>query len=91
LLLRVIFYAYYRRHTSSRVTERLCKIDLKLIALAASRQAHATTIADFVISNYKAMSRLFYKVLFIFGQSGLIDKEHFSTDGCKLPTNASEQ
>ncbi|MFT5550420.1 MAG: transposase, partial [Candidatus Azotimanducaceae bacterium] len=50
LLLRVIFYAYYRGHTSSRVIERLCKTDLKFIALAAGRQPHFTTIANFVSS-----------------------------------------
>ncbi|CCK76970.1 Transposase, IS4 family [Oleispira antarctica RB-8] len=91
LLLRVIFYAYYRGHTSSRVIERLCKTDLKFIALAAGRQPHFTTIANFVSSNCEAMSRLFHKVLLICDQSGLIGKEHFAIDGCKLPTNASKQ
>jgi fructose-1,6-bisphosphatase len=37
------------------------------------------------------MSRLFRKVLLICDQSGLIGKEHFTIDGCKLPTNASKQ
>ena len=91
LLLRVIFYAYYRGHTSSRVIERLCKTDLKFIALAAGRQPHFTTIANFVSSNCEAMSRLFHKVLLICDESGLIGKEHFAIDGCKLPTNASKQ
>ena len=91
LLLRVIFYAYYRGHTSSRVIERLCKTDLKFIALAAGRQPHFTTIANFVSSNCEAMGHLFHKVLLICDQSGLIGKEHFAIDGCKLPTNASKQ
>ena len=91
LLLRVIFYAYYRGHTSSRVIERLCKTDLKFIALAAGRQPHFTTIADFVSSNCEAINRLFHKVLLICDASGLIGKEHFAIDGCKLPTNASKQ
>jgi transposase len=91
LLLRVIFYAYYRGNTSSRVIERLCKTDLKFIALAAGRQPHFITIANFVSSNCEAMSRLFHKVLLICDQSVLIGKEHFAIDGCKLPTNASKQ
>ena len=91
LLLRVIFYAYYRGHTSSRVIERLCKTDLKFIALAAGRQPHFTTIANFVSSNCEAMGHLFHKVLLICDKSGLIGKEHFAIDGCKLPTNASKQ
>jgi hypothetical protein len=37
------------------------------------------------------MGHLFHKVLLICDQSGLIGKEHFAIDGCKLPTNASKQ
>lgn len=91
LLLRVIFYAYYRGHTSSRVIERLCKTNLEFIALAAGRQPHFTTIANFVSLNYEAMDHLFHKLLPICYQSCLIGKEHFAIDGCKLPTNASKQ
>ncbi len=91
LLLRVIVYAYYRSHTSSRVIQNLCKTDLKFIALAAGRQPHFTTIADFVSGNCEAIGGLFHKVLLICDKSGLIGKEHFAIDGCKLPTDASKQ
>jgi len=91
LLLRVIFYAYYRGQTSSRVIESLCKTDLKFMALASGHQPHFTTIADFVSNHCEAVSTLFHKVLLICDQSGLIGKEHFAIDGCKLPTNASKQ
>ena len=91
LLLRVIFYAYYRGHTSSRVIEGLCKTDLKFMALASGYQPHYTTIADFVSNNCEAVSALFHKVLLICDQSGLIGKEHFAIDGCKLPSDASKQ
>ena len=37
------------------------------------------------------MGYLFHKILLICDQSGLIGKEHFAIDGCKLPTNASKQ
>ncbi|MCP4321477.1 MAG: transposase, partial [Alteromonadales bacterium] len=70
LLLRVIFYAYYRGHTSSRVIQNLCKTDLKFIALAAGRQPHFTTIADFVSGNCEAIGGLFHKVLLICDKSG---------------------
>jgi len=91
LLLRIIFYAYYRGITSSRVIERSCKTDLKFIALSAGMQPHFTTIADFVSSNCDAINSLFHKVLLICDSSGLIGKEHFAIDGCKLPTDASKQ
>ncbi len=91
LLLRVIFYAYYRGITSSRVIERSCQTDLTFMALAAGKRPHFTTIADFVSSNSEAMSSLFHKILLICCQSGLVGKEHFAIDGCKLPSDASKQ
>lgn len=91
LLLRVIFYAYYRGITSSRVMERCCRTDFKFIALASGLHPHFTTIADFVSSNCDAINTLFHKVLLICDKSGLIGKQHFAIDGCKLPTNASRQ
>lgn len=91
LLLRVVFYAYYRGITSSRVIERSCQTDLKFMALAAGKRPHFTTIADFVSSNSEAMCALFHKVLLICCKSGLVGKEHFAIDGCKLPSDASKQ
>lgn len=91
LLLRVIFYAYYRGITSSRVIERSCQTDLTFMALAAGKRPHFTTIADFVSSHSEAMSALFHKVLLICCKSGLVGKEHFAIDGCKLPSDASKQ
>ena len=91
LMLRVIIYAYYRGVTSSRTIERLCKTDLKFMALAAGRAPHFTTIADFISSNCGAVSELFHKLLLVCDESGLIGKEHFAIDGCKLPSDASRQ
>ena len=91
LLLRVVFYAYYRGITSSRAIERACKNDLKFMALASGRVPHFTTIADFVSSHSEAMKTLFHKVLLICCESGLVGKEHFAIDGCKLPSDASKQ
>jgi hypothetical protein len=54
-------------------------------------QPHFTTIADFVSTNCQAINGLFHKVLLVCDQSGLIGKEHFAIDGCKLPTDASKQ
>lgn len=91
LLLRIIFYAYYRGVSSSRTIANLCKTDLKFMALAVGKQPHFTTIADFVSSNSDAIKHFFHRVLLICDKSGLIGKEHFAIDGCKLPTNASKE
>ena len=56
LLLRIIFYAYYRGITSSRTIANLCKTDLKFMTLAVGKQPHFITVADFVSSN-RAVNR----------------------------------
>lgn len=91
LLLRVIFYSYYRGITSSRRIAQACETDLKFMALAVGKRPHFTTIADFVSGHTEAMSILFHKVLMVCCQSGLVGKEHFAIDGCKLPSDASKQ
>ena len=91
LLLRIIFSAYYRGITSSRVIARLCETDLTFIALAVGTRPHFTTIADFVSSNNEAVKDLFHRILLICDESALVGKEHFAVDGCKLPTDASKE
>ena len=85
LLLRIIFYAYYRGVTSSRVIESLCKTDLKFMALAGGETPHFTTIANFVSAYPEAIGDVFHKVLLVCDESGLIGKEHF----CLLYTSPS--
>lgn len=91
LLLRVVFYAYYRGITSSRTISELCKTDLKFMALAAGRQPHFTTIANFISGHPDAIVDVFHKVLLVCDKSKLIGKKHFAIDGCKLPSDASRQ
>ena len=91
LLLRVIFYAYYRGITSSRVIESLCKTDLKFMALAGGETPHFTTFAKFVSGYPEAIADVFQKILLVCDESGLIGREHFAIDGCKLPSDASKQ
>jgi len=52
---------------------------------------HFTTIADFVSSHCEAIEKLFHRVLLTCDTSGLIGKEHFSIDDCKLPTDTWKQ
>ena len=91
LLLRVILYGYYRGITSSRTIASLCKTDLKFMSLAGGDTPHFTTIADFVSSQPEAIADVFHRILLVCDDSGLIGKEHFAIDGCKLPSDASKQ
>ena len=78
VLMRIVFYAYYRGITSSRTIASLCKTDLKFMALAGGDTPHFTTIADFVSSKPSAIAEVFQRVLMICDESGLIGKEHFA-------------
>lgn len=77
--------------TSSRVIASLCQTDLKFMALAGGESPHFTTIANFVSDYPDAIADVFQKILLVCDESGLIGKEHFAIDGCKLPSDASKQ
>jgi len=91
VLMRVIIYAYYRGITSSRVISSLCRTDLKFMALAGGETPHFTTIADFVSSKPDAIADVFQRILLICDESGLIGRDHFAIDGCKISSDASKQ
>ena len=61
------------------------------MALSADMHPHFTTIADFVSSSSEPIIELFRDVLLICNKLGLIGKEMFAVDGCKLGSNASKE
>ena len=61
------------------------------MALSADTQPHFTTIADFIASLDREILRLFLEVLMICDAMGLIGKEMFAVDGCKMASNASKE
>lgn len=91
ILLKIILYAYSRGIVSSRQIERGCRDNIIFMALSADSQPHFTTVADFVAFNSEAMATLFGDVLLICDELGLIGRELFAVDGCKLPANASKE
>src|SRR5215468_9150659 len=91
ILLKIILYAYARGITSSREIERSCQENIIFMALSADTHPHFTTIADFVSSSSEPIIGLFRDVLLICNKLGLIGKEMFAVDGCKLGSNASKE
>ncbi len=91
ILLKIILYAYCRGITSSRKIEQCCRENVVFMALSADTQPHFTTIADFISMLDQEIVRLFLEVLMICDEMGLIGKEMFAVDGCKLPSNASKE
>lgn len=61
------------------------------MALSADTQPHFTTIADFISTANEEVIRLFLEVLMVCDEMGLIGKEMFAVDGCKMPSNASKE
>lgn len=91
ILLKIIVYAYSRGITSSRRIAQCCRENVVFMALSADTRPHFTTIADFISTLDQEITRLFLEVLLICDEMGLIGKEMFAVDGCKLPSNASKE
>ena len=91
VLLKIVILAYSKGITSSRKMEALCRENILFMAISADTQPHFTTLADFVSSNHEQIAKLFQQVLLICGHAGLIGKDMFAIDGCKLPSNASKE
>jgi len=91
VLLKIVLYAYARGLISSREIERACRENVVFMALSADTQPHFTTIAHFISSMAEAIRPIFRDVLLYCDELGLIGKELFAIDGCKLPSNASKE
>ena len=91
ILLKIILYAYSRGITSSRKIARCCEENIIFMALSADTRPHFTTIADFISSADQEIIKLFLQVLLTCDSMGLIGKEMFAIDGCKLPADASKE
>jgi transposase len=91
ILLKIILFAYSRGIVSSRRIAQACEENIIFMALSCDTQPHFTTIADFVSTMDKEITRLFREVLLVCDDMGLIGKEMFAIDGCKLPSNASKE
>lgn len=91
ILLKIIFLAYSRGVTSSRRIEEYCQYNTLFMAMSANSRPHHTTIAKFVSTMENEIKDLFIQVLMVCDKRGLIGKEMFAIDGCKLPSNASKE
>lgn len=91
VLLKIVLYAYSRGLVSSRSIERACRDTIVFMALSGDTQPHFTTIANFVSSLSAEITQVFRDVLLVCDEQGLIGKQMFAVDGCKLPSNASKE
>jgi transposase len=91
IMLKIVIYAYSKGMLSSREIEKACQENVMFMALSANTRPHFTTIAHFISYLSDGIDDLFLSVLMYCDQLGLIGKEMFAIDGCKISSNASKE
>ena len=91
VLLKIVLFGYSRGLVTSRSIEQACRENVVFMALSADSQPHYTTLAHFISSMGNVIEPVFRDVLLYCDELGLIGKEMFAIDGCKLPSNASKE
>ncbi len=91
ILLKIVLLAYSRGVTSSRKIEALCRENVVFMAISADSRPHFTSIAHFISGCPEQIASLFQQIILICDDLGLIGKEMFAVDGCKMPSNASKE
>ncbi|MCU7837740.1 MAG: transposase [gamma proteobacterium symbiont of Taylorina sp.] len=91
VMLKIILFAYSRGLISSRRISRACKTNITFMSLSGDIQPHYTSIASFVASMKDQIEPLFTEVLMICDKEGLIGRQMFAIDGCKISSNASKE
>jgi transposase len=90
VLLKIVCYGYSRGMITSREIARACRENVVFMALSADTQPHYTTIASFIRTMSDVIEPIFRDILLYCDELGLIGREMFAIDGCKLPSNASK-
>jgi transposase len=87
VLLKIVLLAYSRGIFSSRDIACTCEQNIIFMALSGNTLPHFTTIAYFISSMENQIKSIFTDVLMYCDEVGLIGKNMFTIDGCKLPSN----
>ncbi len=91
ILLKIILFAYSKGITSSREIQWCCETNIIFKALSCDTVPHYTTLASFVSGRSEEIEALFEQVLLICDEQGLLGKELFAIDGCKMSSNAAKE
>jgi len=91
IMMKTVIYAYARGILFSRDIERQCQENVMFMALSANTRPHFTTIAEFISTLSDGIEPIFLDVLMYCDKLGLIGKEMFAIDGCKISSNASKE
>ncbi|WP_119396541.1 IS1182 family transposase [Salinibius halmophilus] len=91
VLLKIVLFAYSKGIRSSREIQWQCQHNIIFKALSCDAVPHFTTIAAFISERREQVISLFEQILLICDQQGLLGKELFAIDGCKMRSNAAKE
>ena len=91
IMLKIILFAYSRGTISSRRIALACRTNITFMSLSGDIQPHYTSIASFVAKMHDQIEPLFTQILMICDKEGLIGRNMFAIDGCKISSNASKE
>ncbi len=91
LMLKIILLGYAHGLVSSRRIAKACEHNIMFMSLSGDVQPHFTSIAAFVARMHEQIAPLFTQVLMICDEEGLIGRNMFAIDGCKIKSNASKE
>ena len=89
MMVGLVLYAYAIGVTTSRAIERRCVDDVAFRVISGNRQPDHATIARFLVRHQAAISDLFFDVLALCQQAGMINVGTVAVDSTKLAANAS--
>jgi len=90
MMTKLILYAYCTGKPSSRKVEQATYDQVPFRFLAAEQHPDHDTIANFRTRHLQALADIFYQVLRIGGEAGLVKLGHVAVDGSKIKANASK-
>ena len=90
-MLKIILFGYSRGLITSRRIAKACETNITFMSLSGDAQPHWTSIASFVSRMQDQIEPLFTQILMICDEEGLIGRNMFAIDGCKIKSNASKQ
>ena len=91
VMLKIILLGYAHGLISSRRIAKACENNILFMSVSGDIQPHYTSIAGFVAKMHEQIEPLFTQVLMICDEEGLIGRNLFAIDGCKLKSNASKE
>jgi transposase len=90
ILLKVILMGYSRGLIGSRRIETACRENIIFMALCCGKVPDYSTLCNFVKSMQDYITSIFRDILLVCEKEGLLGGTRFALDGCKLPSNASQ-